>query len=78
MAARRFWSMVMASTGQARTQGRRVSEIALYGQACAQRPHSRHFSGSMYAPRPVTLTAPKGQASTHLRATQRWQLLVTV
>jgi len=55
-------------TGQARMQGRMVSEMALYGQAAAQRPHSLHLAGSIYAPLPVMEIAPNGQAAWHFFA----------
>ena len=63
MDARRFFlSTEIASTGQERTQGRRASAMALYGQACAHMPHSRHLSGLMIAPWWVLVIAPNRQA----------------
>ena len=70
-------SMVMASTGHARRQGRISSAMALYGHAWAHFPHSLHLSGSIWArSRPMEM-APKLHAFWQALPIHFWQLSVT-
>ena len=73
-----YSSYVMASTGHTFLQGRSKWAMALYGHACAHLPHSRHFSGSIWALLSPMEIAPKGQEFWHAFPIHLRQLSVTV
>ena len=70
-------SFLIASTGQAFSQGTTILVIALYGHAWMHMPQFLHFVGSIFDLPFSTVIAPNLQEPWHGLATQPWQRSVT-